>query len=167
MTIVVWDGTTLASDTMAVEGDYLKESYSRKLRRGIDFIIGFCGSVRKVEQWWAKNHENDFDEIISTEHDFDEEGDDIGCVIISREGECYKYVEGYFVPHEAQFTAIGSGSAFALGALSMGATSFQAVDVAIKHDPWCGGSIMCLDFNDWNPNITTPSQYVIKKETEK
>lgn len=46
-----------------------------------------------------------------------------------------------FIEVEAPFYAIGSGWQLALGAMEMGATAEQAVEVAIRHDEGCGGQI--------------------------
>lgn len=44
----------------------------------------------------------------------------------------------------AKYLALGSGSEYAMGAMSMGATAEQAVAVAIEHDTGSGGEIMVL-----------------------
>lgn len=46
-----------------------------------------------------------------------------------------------FIEIGAAFFAIGSGWQLALGAMQMGATAEQAVEVAIMHDENCGGQI--------------------------
>ena len=43
-----------------------------------------------------------------------------------------------------RFYAIGSGCEFATGAMEMGATAEEAVQVAIKHSTSCGGPINVL-----------------------
>jgi len=40
---------------------------------------------------------------------------------------------------ENQFSSIGSGAKYAIGAMDRGATAEQAVKTAIKYDPACGG----------------------------
>lgn len=40
-----------------------------------------------------------------------------------------------------EFYAIGSGAGIALGALAMGATAEQAVEIASRFNPWTGGQI--------------------------
>lgn len=47
-------------------------------------------------------------------------------------------------PLEAAFLAVGSGSDYALGAMSMGASAVEAVEVAASHDPWTGGGVNSL-----------------------
>jgi ATP-dependent protease HslVU (ClpYQ) peptidase subunit len=48
-------------------------------------------------------------------------------------------VEQHF---DAEYRAIGSGRDLAMGAMAMGATAAQAVQVAIKHDRSTGGDII-------------------------
>lgn len=47
-----------------------------------------------------------------------------------------------------EYTAIGSGSSYALGAMDRGATASQAVKTAIKYDSQCGGRIQVLKLKE-------------------
>lgn len=47
-------------------------------------------------------------------------------------------------PLTVDFIAIGSGDAFAMGALAMGADAVEAVEIASELDVWTGGEIVTL-----------------------
>ena len=68
-----------------------------------------------------------------------------GCVVVfSRDGGTI-YEDGGWQPvGDAEFYAFGSGDAFAMGAMAMGATAEQAVEVATRFDVYSGGPITVL-----------------------
>lgn len=47
-------------------------------------------------------------------------------------------------PIECEYHAIGSGAKYALGAMAMGAGAIEAVEVAMKFDPHCGGVVLAM-----------------------
>lgn len=54
-------------------------------------------------------------------------------------------VEGIMVREVKKYSAIGSGTFLALGAMRMGATALEAVETAIEFDLYCGGSPVSLE----------------------
>lgn len=52
-----------------------------------------------------------------------------------------------WVKIDAPFYAIGSGAQFAVGAMEMGATPAKAIEIAMKHDSYTGGSITTLELS--------------------
>lgn len=49
---------------------------------------------------------------------------------------------------KVQFHAIGSGSAYALGAMAAGADAVEAIRIAIKYDAYSGGRVARRGFNN-------------------
>jgi len=60
--------------------------------------------------------------------------------IIIRDGKAFAFYDFMEVSRIYEFDAVGSGMFLAIGALELGATTEQAVNVAIKYDLYCGGS---------------------------
>jgi ATP-dependent protease HslVU (ClpYQ) peptidase subunit len=59
--------------------------------------------------------------------------------------------------HDAPYYAAGSGMDFAIGAMAMGATAEQAVEVAVKHDAYTRGPIIVLSEGLRMPEQTSPA----------
>lgn len=69
---------------------------------------------------------------------------DIRVIMVKPDGKLYVADDSpYFAgPIETEFYAIGSGTCYAMGAMSMGATAEEAVRVACEHDPHTAAPIM-------------------------
>lgn len=65
------------------------------------------------------------------------------CLVISEDGRIAVLVDDEMQPQPVHddYLAIGSGAAYAIGALESGATPEQAVQIAIDHDGNSGGPI--------------------------
>ena len=69
-----------------------------------------------------------------------------GILVIAPDGAIWKFekqLHGFLV--EAPQFAIGSGRAFAIGAMAMGATAREAVEVASRFDPHSGMGVDVLE----------------------
>ena len=76
---------------------------------------------------------------------------DLQAMIVEQTGEIY-YYRGSLMPAgplEADFMAIGSGAEAALGAMHMGATAEQAVEIAAKTDVWTAPPVITLALSDF------------------
>lgn len=131
MTVIVWDGVTLAADKACFNGSTMQAV--EKLRKisvnGKTYLLGFTGdfSVAMEMLHWAKNG-------FGTEH-FPASNRDPkeGCsmIVVNEDREVWKYASSpYPWQTMAQRCAFGSGDNAALGALFMGATAEQAVQAA-------------------------------------
>ena len=134
MSVVVWDGKTLAADRMAVTGEV--RFLQSKMRVYPDLVVAWTGQSCRGEAMahWARNGANveDFPKF--------QEDDDNWCrlIVVDRNG-CRVYEATPFpMEVEAPFMAWGSGRDFAIGALSMGADAVRAVEVASEHCVTCG-----------------------------
>lgn len=151
MTVIVWDGITLASDSRITNLSHLitdnyKKIYSLSLGysyHGDELLaIGMAGTVA------------DFDKLLEMitsktvgylQHDYTVEVD----AIIIGEKFVYEMEEGqtFLIRHERNTKlSIGSGGSFARAALHLNKNAKQAVKVAIALDCSCGGEIQSMSF---------------------
>ena len=140
MTVIVWDGTSLAADRRSTRGGtvYLV----RKVHRVGNLLIGLTGGTdfasellawiergRRVEDWPAN-----------------QKHDDYAVALMIDGGRTFTYDRSpypveLFGPH----IALGAGREVALGALWMGATAKQAVLAACDWCDSCGNGVDVLE----------------------
>lgn len=136
MTTIAWDGKTLAADTLATSNG-LRDNKTIKIWRHGGALIGACGSQALCERFrtWA---------IAGMEGKSPFEGaDDGNGLVVTQEAVLCFGNNGCWKVSEPFYT-LGSGYQLALGALAMGATAKQAVEVAAKYDTSTGGEITAL-----------------------
>ncbi len=144
MSVIVWDGKTLAADRMAVNGN-LKRTCKKIYRHG-DLLIGGAGTYSSIQALtaWVVEHKADIEK-------FPKIGDDADVVlwVVNRNGTMAKYESGPWpMFYEEETWADGSGRDFAYGALAMGADAVKAVEVASTYDAFCGRGCDALSFDD-------------------
>ena len=93
---------------------------------------------------WA---ESDFSEDERPDFDvlYGDQGEDFAfsCLVISEDGRIAVLIDDEMQPQAVQddFLAVGSGAAYAIGALEAGADPEEAVEIAISRDGNSGGPI--------------------------
>jgi len=133
MTVVVWDGETLATDRSASDGDAQWETV--KAWYGHRCIMSGAGPLHTIlamREWYMAGADPEKLPPQQLTEQF--------CHFLVVDGlGLHRYEQGP-VPIEHGFTpcAFGVGRDFALGALAMGASAFAAVGVANKHSVHCG-----------------------------
>lgn len=150
MTVIVWDGKTLAADRQGSHGGTrvtVRKVLRIESRDGSITLVGGAGHSGEIRAWIAWMKEGAPAESrpkFST---------DTGttCLAIDRDGDRYRirmYDHTQF-PIEIleERWAIGSGRGEALGAMEMGANAKRAVEAAIRWDTDCGGGIDTVQFN--------------------
>jgi hypothetical protein len=134
MTVVAYRDGVLASDSL-VNDNNTRCGETNKIGRTKDgWLWGFVGTAHYKDGFstWAEERAGDPPKIPV------ESGPGM---LISPEGEVSEWWgDGWFVV-EAPFAAWGSGSDLAVGAMAMGATAQQAVQVAIDFNVHCGGRL--------------------------
>lgn len=151
MTVIAWDGTTLAADRRAT--NYGVWHRTTKLRRVAGCLIAFEGNASHGEAlagWFERG-------AIPVEYPKPLEGSDKEAhMIVIREGGTIQRFEGPhpFVIEEAQY-AWGSGRDFALAALHLGKTASEAVAVASHFATGCGDGVDTLTFGDSRDSLLT------------
>lgn len=141
MTVIAWDGTTLAADKRACNGNTIYTT--TKIFRVGTCLLGAAGHASFCEQIiaWFKAGENPSD-FPAAQRDKD---DWAGLLVIRGDGTINKYERTPY-PHtfEDKQIAIGSGCEFAKAAMHLGCTAAQAVEVAIALDCSCGNGVDTL-----------------------
>lgn len=133
MTTICTDGETIAAD-MLITGNGLKHGSFSKLARANDgSVIGVVGSPFDLDSF-VEWYNGDRKEPWSAE-------DNSEMLVLSPGGVilCFNYLGRSYVATPPQ--AIGSGAGVAYGALAMGASPKQAVEVASKYDYRTGAGV--------------------------
>jgi ATP-dependent protease HslVU (ClpYQ) peptidase subunit len=152
MTVIAWDGRTLAADRLIVAGGNMK-AYIRKLHCVNHHNGGVCaaamaGSTSLCNDLlaWFKNGE--VPEMFPQQC---RDGDDLPSMIVTIPGQrCVAHYQGS--PHptiiENQFYAIGSGRDFAMAGMHCGKSALEAVKIACIYDAYCGGRVDTADVDE-------------------
>ena len=140
MTIVAWDGKTLAADRRVVSSAY-KGGETTKIHTWEGGLCGISGDLDTgvtLLAWllagadaerYPQLQENDPSNLLVIYHD-------------GRVAEFGRSPVPMFM--EQRFHAIGSGSKYALAAMYLGKSAKQAVEVACALDAYCGNGINTL-----------------------
>jgi hypothetical protein len=146
MTIIAWDGATLAGDSMCTV-DGLRLFGMAKLHRLADgSICGVTGTrscTTRIIAWLERNAGLGGmpDEGWTSETP----GTKGGTVLrVCPNGEVWLYDPDGAMQHPPGLIAMGSGRDYALGAMAAGKTAAEAVAIATRFDAHCGGDTTTL-----------------------
>lgn len=136
MTVVAWDGQTLAADKMAMAGS-LKSGVTTKLFRWDNGICAIAGDMVQglaVISWLQDGADPET---------FPKDPDHEASVLVIQNDKRVFYYEDspIALPFENQFHAIGSGRDYALAAMHLGKSAEEAVAVACALDAFCGNGV--------------------------
>lgn len=143
MTVVIWDGKTLAADKQATNAG-LKRRVT-KLRRIRGHLCGVAGDFDYAEEifaWFEKGADP------ATYPDFQKGDNWVSFLVISPDRRILKYERS---PHpidftEANYYAMGSGRDFAMAAVYLGFDAATGVEVASVFESSCGLGCDTLSF---------------------
>jgi ATP-dependent protease HslVU (ClpYQ) peptidase subunit len=140
VTVLAWDGRTLAADTAVSDGEGgTKTRFSRKLRRtGDGRLIGGAGDVGPMIELmdWLESGTDDVLPKIKGSAE---------CIVVMPDRTVAVYeTSGIPIDVDEPVAAIGSGADLALGALLAGASAVRACEIAIERDPHCGFDVAFL-----------------------
>ncbi len=142
MTTIAWDGKTLAADRRATDSEGQIKTVS-KLRRAADGrLLAAAGSVCRcgvLLDWLADPQSGARPAFQDVSEDY-VDGIEILLTGVARLHQRFGYVD-ILDP----FTAIGSGSGIALGAMAAGKTAAEAVEIAARFDSGTGNGIDVLE----------------------
>lgn len=131
MTVIVWDGITLAADRQITDGGLVSAGTKLFIHRDGSRACAFCGSYVQgmmLKDWylggaWVEKWPGGCSDTT---------------LIVLDEHGCAEYSE-FPVRQPIELTyAWGSGRDYAIGAMAMGATATQAVGVANRFSNECG-----------------------------
>lgn len=152
MTVIAWDGKTMAADKRALNGTLIMTT--TKIFRVGDAICASAGETDKCEEmlaWFRAGAK-------PQEFPPGQRSDDWSGLLVVRPGEILKYERTpYPVRIEDKFTAIGCGRDFALAAMHLGHDARTAVEVAIALDSGCGNGI---DTMELEPQVVDVPRWV-------
>jgi len=134
MSVVVWDGHTLAADKQGTIGD-LRVKTTKMVRLDSGELLAWVGGQEEgmaLENWYVNGCKPE-------EWPESQNAEGWGKLIAIVKGRAYEY-EQLPIRQSVQSVpaAWGSGRDFALGALAMGADAVGAVKVACKFSTTCG-----------------------------
>lgn len=137
MTVIVWDGTTLATDKAASDGVIQWKSEKAWYHGDGDnrIIVSGAGplhSIMAMKKWFIGGFDgNTFPSIQIT--------DPCHFIVVSPVMGLYRYEGGPApIDHGHDACAFGEGREFAYGALAMGATAAVAAGIACEYSVHCG-----------------------------
>lgn len=141
MTVIAWDGETLAADKRACLGGLIRTTTKIFYVNGC--LVGYAGDADAGEemlQWFR-------DGAIPADFPPAQRDDDrwAGLLVVHPGKNLCKYERTpYPVKFPPQQFAIGSGRDFALAAMHCGKTAEEAVKVACVFDAGCGNGVDVL-----------------------
>ena len=132
------DGVTMAGDGQIVRTDCVIDTDAVKVAKLIDGgLVGFAGSIALFEpfiEWLNGKAERP---VVEDDHD-------LGALVLDPDGALSYYHDNLPPSRQRVPAAIGTGRDFAFGALDMGATPAQAVEIAARRDIYTGGRITVI-----------------------
>lgn len=139
MTVVAWDGKTLAADRRCTRGGTIYSTL--KIHRVGDMLVGMSGGTDYCAALlaWFKNGAKPED-WPETQKD-----PDYACALVIVDGMAFTYDRTPVpVPMLEPICAIGSGREVALGAMTAGATAAESVHIATRWMSDCGNGVDTL-----------------------
>jgi len=145
MTVIAWDGKTLAADKLTTSGDVALTTtkiFTFELDNKPVYAAS-CGTLVEgliLIDWYK-------DGADPEKYPEFQKGEKTGStLVIVRDGVCYEW-QTYATPikHQDPFIAFGCGREFAIGAMAAGATAIEAVEIASRHNPDCGRGVDAFD----------------------
>ena len=141
MTVIAWDGQTLAVDSMFTRGDLI--TYMDKLWMfegdGWNSFVAGCGSsigLSAVTRWYSEG-------CVISQFPYEESlSEDAALIVLTDDGQLLEYNGSpYAIERPTLPMAWGCGCDIAVGAMSQGANAIEAVKAACIHNAACGGDI--------------------------
>lgn len=140
MTVIAWDGFSLAADKRATNNGLHRTV--TKIARLRDHLVAVSGDYAKgnVLMKWFENGA-----IAADFPSFQQTPDWASLLVIDQSGQVMKYEQHHLpILFEDELYAMGSGRDYAMAALFLGKTAEEAVAVASVLDVDCGNGIDVL-----------------------
>jgi hypothetical protein len=161
MTTIATDGRTIAADGASFFGWERATHVKRKLmvRDGLVFGLSGNGSMLPpLMAWYASGH-------VPKDVPKDSEKSDGWSLVVASVSGIIQLSDSMLYPFEARdFTATGSGSSYAMGAMAHGASPLEAVRIAAGLDAFTGGDIQVIDLKTLVETIYCPDGRVIRHD---
>lgn len=148
MSVIAWDGATLAADKRACLGSLIRTTrkISRVKNNDIgEALVGYAGDADAGEEilaWFASGYNPD--KFPSSQRNPDGWS---GLLVVWPTRHIWKFERTpYPIRFPPQHFAIGSGRDFALAAMHLGCDAVKAVKIACELDSGCGNGVDTLEF---------------------
>jgi ATP-dependent protease HslVU (ClpYQ) peptidase subunit len=137
MTVIAWDGKTLAADKRA-ESCGMKRSRTKIFRLATGQLMGYSGDtcVGLAMKDWIES--GCLPESFPAAQAAQDHGN---CILITREGVVVYDNTRFALPVSESFCAFGSGRDYAVAAMHLGKSSREAVEIASMFDVYCGDGV--------------------------
>ena len=150
MTCIAYRDGIIAADTQeSLDNGHKRECV--KLYRVGDVIIGTAGNSYTglmLVDWYCEGADRENLPTTPIMTMINEDIENFECIVVRGHDDIIT-VDKFFQPMELEledgYTAIGCGACVALGAMYHGATATEAVEAAIKHDLYTGGSVTSMN----------------------
>lgn len=140
MTTVCLKDGIMASDSCII-GVFIDQHEAKKIHVIGNNIIGVAGSSVEIYKFlkFFKKKKKKKPECVSVEGSFE-------AIVYNSETKKVLYYDDSFIPVEtAALTAIGSGQAYAMGAMLNGASAYDAVLISSKLDPYTDDTVRVVN----------------------
>lgn len=145
MTVIAWDGKTLAADKRALHSGLIMTC--TKVRKIRDHLVGVCGDYGPslmLMKWFEDGCDpKDWPECQKDKDRWS------GIMVITPERKIIKYEQdpiGFMI--EDKMHAVGSGRDFALMAMRLGKTAEEAIRLTFEFESGCGNGVDALMLGD-------------------
>lgn len=141
MTVIAWDGKTLAADKMACAAGYgYTVTKVHRLRDGAIVAFSGDGDGAMALLAWLNAAQNP---VAYPEQQKD---NDTSALVVKPDGSVWSYGKTPYPQRiECKSYAMGHGRDFALAAMHLGKSAKEAVEVACALDVYCGNGVDALD----------------------
>jgi ATP-dependent protease HslVU (ClpYQ) peptidase subunit len=140
LTTIAYRDGQMAADTQVIAGSTIIPSKVVKIarRKKDGALAAACGNLTFLFaflEWFLAGEKGEGPPL--------DEGD--RGIIARGKGKPLEVFENTgFFEYTPEYAAFGSGMEFAIGAMHHGATAFEALQAAVKHDPGSGGEITVM-----------------------
>lgn len=144
MTVIAWDGQTLAADKRSTMGSLIRSC--TKIFKHNGELLGYAGSAAFGEHMldWYKNGADPKDFPIGQR----DKDDCVDLLVIKADGSIQQFQRTPFpIAYTDHTFAIGSGRDFALAAMALGCNATAAVELTCTLDCACGNGVDTLTLN--------------------
>lgn len=139
MTVIAWDGKTLAADRRCTSGGLPRTTC--KIRRINGQLVGASGDAADAARlmWWIEKG------CDASTYPLNERDPSAIALVIMPDGRKFMFEGPIPIEFHDPVIAVGSGRDYAMAAMHCGKTAREAVEIACLFDVNCGNGIDDLE----------------------
>jgi hypothetical protein len=135
MTVIAWDGHTLATDKQATNSG-LRFTVTKSVKLESGEVLAWTGNMdtgQMIANWYKDGAD------AAKWPECQKDKDDWSRLIVVKDGKVFVYEQRpVAMEFQDKFMAWGSGRDYAIGAMAKGASAIEAVHIAMRFDNGCG-----------------------------